>query len=803
MPTSSLGGIFFMRIGLRRRIIIIFSFLFVIFFCASIVITYLTTNDSFTKIEDLYAKNDLHRLKETIEYEKDRLNALGQDWARWDDAYSFAKRPSQNFIHTNLTDDLLKTVNVDFLLILNKLEKDLIFMEAVGNNIINKKISATFLSDIKKNDYLILPIPTMIPTTGVVKINATHYIVTSQPVLKSDGSGPCEGIIMFGVKIDETFFLKISSKQKQKIYFTSFYNNPNFDQESLDKLLVSDIVLDKTDSNILTARGIIENIAGKPELVLSLEIPRYINDIRLKNITISIIRIILTGFILTFAILIFFEKTVLNRLFKLHLLVKKIRSTNNMSIRIRNLGEDEIGTLATGINSMLDVIHEKSKSISLLLNNSSEAILTFDKDGLISPGYSHLVEVFWGNNLANTSVAKILNEDSQNFTDTLSLFFENKLPFERIAELLPNIIQIRDRQLIIRYRPLFDQDENLTKVMLLAQDQTEIINLQQKLVKDRDTYSTLLKIIKHKEQFQLLMVNIQDLINISDFAVFKRHLHTIKGNLGVFGMSEIAKKCHDFETALNANPDYESKQFIITTLTEMIQKYFTNNKSLININLATTKDQFISLNTNNYLLLLRELLPHPNIRQKFISALDKPISEVLGWLNEVWSTEAIKLNKQVLPIKFETETTINQVLYKELFNSFIHIVRNSIDHGIEEPHERKMINKPAQGNLTISLFLEQNANVYNMQISDDGKGLNIEKIKEKAQKIGLDVTNDEEVMQYIFLDNFSLKENATEISGRGIGLAHVMQMCKLHKGSIKVLSTKNQGTTFLITFIKY
>jgi two-component system chemotaxis sensor kinase CheA len=128
----------------------------------------------------------------------------------------------------------------------------------------------------------------------------------------------------------------------------------------------------------------------------------------------------------------------------------------------------------------------------------------------------------------------------------------------------------------------------------------------------------------------------------------------------------------------------------------------------------------------------------------------------------------------------------------------MHLIRNSIDHGIETSEERLNNGKPQTGTITLSA---QNAGSdVLMTVKDDGKGLNRVKILEKAQKHGLlripeDEMSDKEVFSLIFLPGFSTKDNISEFSGRGVGMDVVLKNIEAVGGSVSVDSMAGESTT--------
>lgn len=151
-----------------------------------------------------------------------------------------------------------------------------------------------------------------------------------------------------------------------------------------------------------------------------------------------------------------------------------------------------------------------------------------------------------------------------------------------------------------------------------------------------------------------------------------------------------------------------------------------------------------------------------------------------------------------LNIKGE-ETELDKKVLEEIKEPLIHILRNAIDHGVELPEERLAQNKPRSATLQLSAF-HKGANVV-VEVSDDGRGLDIERIKEVALKKGMGTIEDfktmteKELLNFVFVSGFSTSRFITDVSGRGVGMDVVRNRIERLKGRVEIHSQKGKGTT--------
>ncbi len=160
---------------------------------------------------------------------------------------------------------------------------------------------------------------------------------------------------------------------------------------------------------------------------------------------------------------------------------------------------------------------------------------------------------------------------------------------------------------------------------------------------------------------------------------------------------------------------------------------------------------------------------------------------------------ASKLGKKIDFITQGASTELDKGLIERIVDPLTHLVRNSIDHGIELPEKRREAGKPEAGRLILAAS-HQGGNIV-IEVSDDGAGLNRERILKKAQQNGLSVSEsmtDEEVWQLIFMPGFSTADVITDVSGRGVGMDVVRRNIADMGGSVEIRSVAGSGSTIRI-----
>jgi len=177
-----------------------------------------------------------------------------------------------------------------------------------------------------------------------------------------------------------------------------------------------------------------------------------------------------------------------------------------------------------------------------------------------------------------------------------------------------------------------------------------------------------------------------------------------------------------------------------------------------------------------------------------------PISFVFSRFPRLVRDISQKLDKQVELILLGEQTELDKTVMEKISDPMVHLVRNSLDHGLEPPQERTAAGKNATGTVTLNAY-HQGGNIV-IEIIDDGRGLNTAKIKQKAISNGLiseeDDLSDDEINELIFQPGFSTADEVSDLSGRGVGMDVVKRNINALNGTVEVTSSPGLGSTFTV-----
>ncbi len=253
----------------------------------------------------------------------------------------------------------------------------------------------------------------------------------------------------------------------------------------------------------------------------------------------------------------------------------------------------------------------------------------------------------------------------------------------------------------------------------------------------------------------------------------------------------------------------------IKSITQTVRVDISKLDSLMNIvgELVLLKTTIASIADamkarEGYTDLVRELFKAMKASEKRLSELQQgvlearmvPLGQVFDKLSRTVRTLGREIGKEV---RFEVkgaETELDKLIVEDLANPLMHLVRNSLDHGIETPLERKRAGKDQKGVIKVSA--SQKGNHVIVEVEDDGRGIDHEKILQKAVEKGLigkkASLRKDEVLDFMFLPGFSTKEEVSELSGRGVGMDVVKKNITGMSGVVEIETEKGKGTKVIL-----
>jgi two-component system, chemotaxis family, sensor histidine kinase and response regulator PixL len=193
-----------------------------------------------------------------------------------------------------------------------------------------------------------------------------------------------------------------------------------------------------------------------------------------------------------------------------------------------------------------------------------------------------------------------------------------------------------------------------------------------------------------------------------------------------------------------------------------------------------------------------------HVRDSLLRARMLPVADLLQRFPRMVRDLSVQYNKRVDVKLNGTGTLLDKAILEKLLDPLVHLVRNAFDHGIEMPDKRHALGKAVDATIEIRAY--HRGNQTYIEVRDDGRGIDPEKIRRKVENLGLlpsekaDALTRAQLYEYIFEPGFSTAAQVSELSGRGVGLDAVRTQVRQLKGNISLKSEQGKGTTFTLRF---
>lgn len=482
------------------------------------------------------------------------------------------------------------------------------------------------------------------------------------------------------------------------------------------------------------------------------------------------------------------------------------------------------------------IVAEKTANIRSILDNVKLGIFRINREMKIDPDYSKAcAEIFPGLNFGGArAVDAVFNSAEDSGNEQASLFNtalefsldQDMISFEINAHVLPKeIIMNNGRFLEMDWTPIPDGVGNLAALLVSAKDVTYIHELESSREHSLEETHNLMNIIKYGQANMIQYIQSERAIiqrthaavvaeldnheTKETIGLVMRNVHTIKGNARSFGLDKISSLAHECESQIMSKGLLTDNNAIIQKFLTKIDAAFKELQGIIDKYLNAGKIEARDYQT--------EVIGYISTIDNFTDKLDPVYKTSMMHLKAfLKSMTGVTLDELLSPMKGDLKR-ICDILGKKVPTLSIndnglyisndhlsgmrsvlnHIVRNSLDHGLELEHERLKAGKPGHGKIVINLTQTQTPEMisrltpsFRLEFYDDGRGLDVSGIIKKALAIGLISSAQshtvKEAAEIIFERGFSSKDDVTDISGRGVGMDAIKEFIREIGGTVSI-----------------
>lgn len=459
-----------------------------------------------------------------------------------------------------------------------------------------------------------------------------------------------------------------------------------------------------------------------------------------------------------------------------------------------------------------------------LMDCLGHGLISFNSKMLCSPVFSRSAQIMFECEIAGVNIFDVLKVPAQErveLEEWATCLFDKKIEFSSLDAIAPRVSTNSKRMKIsLQFRRVLGPTGNVESVVLIATDRTLEEQAAKKLSEKADYVSRIIQIAKNKSKFRQLCVFAHNLMieakmfsqlqstNFDTLNELKVSLHTLKGFSGFFRMDRMAQLIHEFERELEQHVKNrtDARVTVLRGLTkirdyfrEFIAEYDFIVGDLVSNTVKTlevNRQELVDFLTNNVdaLAELRVPLVRVTMAVSFNSAL--------SFLQDYATELSQKLDKPINGLEIQGgEKKILVEHYQFIFDSLVHLVSNSLDHGIQNYKDRVAAGKSTAGNLKFRIEESLDRDQWYLIYEDDGTGIDVERVRAKwLEKKLADAANwsKRQLLQSILLPGFSMTQKVTLVSGRGVGLAVLKANIEKMGGQIEVDSELGKYTRFKI-----
>ncbi|MGQ9628041.1 MAG: CHASE4 domain-containing protein, partial [Anaerolineae bacterium] len=369
----------------------------IVFTCA-ILVLYATSRtillDGFVRLEEQSTSRNVERVLDALSNDLTNLNSVADDWAAWDDTYAFIENPNEDYIQSNLVNGTFTGLRLNFMLFIHS-SGQLVFGKAFDlENEEEIPVPLSLLEHLSADcPFLRHPNPKS-NIAGILLLPEGPMLIASRPIVTSESKGPVRGTLLMGRYFDSTEIERLAEITHLSLALQRFDDAqmpPDFQAAKASLSEETPIFVQPLNAETIAGYALLKDVYGKPALLLRADMPRDIYGQGQATTSYFLLSQLLVGLAFGATTLVLLERQVLSRLLSLSRSIRKIGASGNLSARVPAAGKDELGSLAGGINRMLEALEGAQRELQLnekwlatTLKSIGDAVIATDAEGHVT-----------------------------------------------------------------------------------------------------------------------------------------------------------------------------------------------------------------------------------------------------------------------------------------------------------------------------------------------------------------------------------------------------------------------------------
>jgi HPt (histidine-containing phosphotransfer) domain-containing protein/HAMP domain-containing protein len=498
-------------------------------------------------------------------------------------------------------------------------------------------------------------------------------------------------------------------------------------------------------------------------------------------------------------------------------------AAGSMAVRVGRAGSDELGELGESFNDMADQLAElnanleatveertrelrqRNEAVRLILDNAHDGMLSVDLNGLISSERSAAVDRWFGTPRVGATLPGYLGAENATLAAELELSFDELradiMPLELILDQFPRRLVQGGLHFQFEYQPIVE-DGRLSRLLVIISDVTSEIENRRAEALQEETVRIFQACQRDQAGFLDFFVNAREIAQLLSTSAgcsseeISRAIHTLKGNCALFGVFSLSSLCHEIEDRMAENGAIlaDSDVALLTSAWEELSRTVTQI-------VGDHRSDRLEVADDEYAAIV-DAIAHGVPRREILVAIAswklEPTARRLHRFAERARELARRLGKDLEVSVEPNNLRLCAETWGPVWAALSHVIRNSIDHGIEPADLRQETGKSSVGHLRITTRLA--AHQVWLEVTDDGRGIAWERVAAAATAKGLPHETRADLVEALFADGVSTATSVTEISGRGVGMSAMRAACRALGGSIDIDSEPGRGTTIRCRF---